>query len=264
MVVEQTSQLTVIEPDAVQQAVDELRQSEELILDNGDEEMLYAKYLHTAEVNVATLVKQLCEGNHPLPTIDCEAAIKWAEERMSLQFAHAQRDAVWAALQNKFLILTGGPGTGKTTIVRAIIELFVAKHQRVVLCAPTGRAAKRLSESTQHDAKTIHRLLEFDATIGTFRKSVDNPLDVDLLVVDESSMADIVLMNKLLSAVPEWACVLLVGDVDQLPSVGPGSVLKDLIESNRVPVVPIDAGPPPSGIELDHSRRPCHARWLAP
>ena len=251
VVVEQTSQLTVIEPDAVQRAVDELRQTEELILDDGDAEMLYAKYLHTAEVNVATLVKNLGEGNHPLPSIDCEAAIKWTEERMQLKFAQAQRDAVWAALQNKFLILTGGPGTGKTTIVRAIIELFTAKQQRVVLCAPTGRAAKRLSESTQHDAKTIHRFLEFDAAIGTFRKTADNPLDVDLLVVDESSMADIVLMHKLLSAVPPWACVLLVGDVDQLPSVGPGSVLKDLIESNRVPVV-----------RLTQVHRQAEASWI--
>ena len=139
-------------------------------------------------------------------------------------------------LTQQTLVVTGGPGTGKTTIVRAIIEIFLAKSLRVLLCAPTGRAAKRLAESTGREAKTIHRLLEFDPAIGAFRRNRENPLDVDLLVVDETSMVDVVLMNRLLQAVPPWACVVFVGDVDQLPSVGAGAVLTDLIESKAVAV----------------------------
>ena len=135
------------------------------------------------------------------------------------------------------LVITGGPGVGKTTIVRGLIEIFAAKRQRIALAAPTGRAAKRLSESTGREAKTIHRLLEFDPGIGGFKRDRDNPLEVDLLVVDEASMVDVVLMNQLLRAVPPWCCVVFVGDVDQLPSVGPGTVLRDLIDSNVVRVV---------------------------
>jgi exodeoxyribonuclease V alpha subunit len=132
--------------------------------------------------------------------------------------------------------VTGGPGTGKTTIVRAIIEIFQAKSLKVLLCAPTGRAAKRLAESTGREARTIHRTLEFDPSNGGFIRGRENPLDADLLVIDETSMVDVVLMNQLLRAVPPWACVVFVGDVDQLPSVGAGSVLTDLIESKTVPV----------------------------
>ncbi|MFO0850989.1 MAG: AAA family ATPase [Gemmataceae bacterium] len=177
------------------------------------------------------------QGPHPLPAGGADAAIARVEAKLGLTFAPAQRRAVTAAATEKLLVLTGGPGTGKTTIVRAVLELFAAGGQRVGLCAPTGRAAKRLSESTGREAKTIHRLLEFDAGLGGFRRGKENPLDLDLLVVDEMSMADVVLTNQLLRAVPPWACVLLVGDVDQLPSVGPGSVLLDLIESGTVAVV---------------------------
>jgi len=133
--------------------------------------------------------------------------------------------------------VTGGPGVGKTTIVRGILDIFSAKLQRCVLCAPTGRAAKRLSETTDREAKTIHRLLEYDPSVNGFRRGRDTPLDADLVVVDEVSMVDVVLMNQLLRAVPKYACLVLVGDVDQLPSVGPGSVLADLIRSREVPVV---------------------------
>jgi len=186
---------------------------------------------------VARAVKSLASGGHPLPDTDVEKALGWVEAQMGIEFAEKQRDAVRAAVTQKLLVLTGGPGTGKTTIVRAILEIFAAKRQRVGLCAPTGRAAKRLSESTGREAKTIHRLLEFDAGIGTFKRTKENPLDLDLLVVDEVSMLDVVLANQLLRAVPPWACVVLVGDRDQLPSVGAGSVLADLIDSEVVPVV---------------------------
>src|SRR5262245_22892985 len=156
---------------------------------------------------------------------------------MGLELAATQRDALRQATTHKVLIVTGGPGVGKTTIVRGILEIFTAKGLRCGLCAPTGRAAKRLQETTGREAKTIHRLLEFDPANGGFKRGRDQTLDLDLVVVDETSMVDVVLMNQLLRAVPPWACVVLVGDVDQLPSVGPGTVLADVIASKAVPVV---------------------------
>ena len=198
--------------------------------------LVYLKPLFLAELGVARSVRALLAGGHPLQTADPAAAVAWAETRMGLSFAPAQRAAVVAALTEKVLVLTGGPGTGKTTIVKAILDVFEAGRQRVGLCAPTGRAAKRLTESTGREARTIHRLLEYDANAGGFTRTAHHPLDIDLLVVDEVSMADIGLTNHLLRALPPWAAVVLVGDGDQLPSVGPGAVLADLIGSGVVPV----------------------------
>jgi exodeoxyribonuclease V alpha subunit len=177
------------------------------------------------------------EGEHPMPAIDADAALLWAERKMGVQLADKQRDAISRAVRDKILVVTGGPGTGKTTIVRGILEVFAAKGLRCALCAPTGRAAKRLTETTGREAKTIHRLLEFDPALGGFKRDHVKPLDLDLLVVDEASMVDVVLMYQLVKAVPAHACLVLVGDVDQLPSVGPGTVLADLIASRQVPVV---------------------------
>ncbi len=269
---EQTAALTEIVPEIVQKAIDDLRLQDELVLevvkrnltpifragcvssvldgktelthpalkDRAEEisdDLLYLKPLHLAECGVARGMIALRSGPHPLPAVDVPKALAWVEQKMGIEFAEAQREAVRQAITQKVLVLTGGPGTGKTTIVRAILEIFRAKVQRVALCAPTGRAAKRLTESTGHEAKTIHRLLEFDAAIGTFRRSRENPLDLDLLVVDETSMADLTLTNQLLRAVPAWACVVFVGDRDQLPSVGAGRVLADFIDSGTVAVV---------------------------
>ncbi|VTT97775.1 atpase aaa : RecD/TraA-family helicase OS=Octadecabacter antarcticus 307 GN=OAN307_c08020 PE=4 SV=1: HHH_4: AAA_30: UvrD_C_2 [Gemmataceae bacterium] len=199
-------------------------------------DLIFLKPLFLAELGVSRAIKALASGPHPLPAIDMTPAVGWIEQKMGIQLAGSQRAAILEAVSNKLVVVTGGPGTGKTTIVRAIIEIFLAKSLRVLLCAPTGRAAKRLTESTGREAKTIHRLLEFDPGIGTFRRGRENPLDADLVVIDETSMVDVVLMNRLLQAVPPWACVVFVGDVDQLPSVGAGSVLTDLIESKTVPV----------------------------
>ena len=204
--------------------------------DAGLDNLIFLKPLFLAELGVARAIRVLAKGPHPLPAVNVDAAISWAESKMGIAFADSQRTAIREAVTRKLMVVTGGPGTGKTTIVRAVIEVFQAKALRVLLCAPTGRAAKRLTESTGREAKTIHRLLEFDPGIGGFRRGRENPLDVDLLVVDETSMVDVVLMNRLLQAVPPWACVVFVGDVDQLPSVGAGSVLTDLIESKTVPV----------------------------
>jgi exodeoxyribonuclease V alpha subunit len=197
---------------------------------------LYLKPLFLAELGVARTVRVLGEGPHALPAIEIDRALAWVEQRMGLELAATQRDAIRRAVTSKVLVITGGPGVGKTTIVRGILEIFTAKGLRCGLCAPTGRAAKRLAETTGSEAQTIHRLLEFDPGQGGFLRHKDHPLELDLLIADEASMIDVVLMNQLLRAVPPSACVVLVGDVDQLPSVGPGTVLADLIASGAVPV----------------------------
>ena len=163
--------------------------------------------------------------------------IPWVENRTGLQLAASQREAVRIALSSKVLVITGGPGVGKTTLVNSILKILIAKQVRVALCAPTGRAAKRLSESTGLEVKTIHRLLETDPRTGEFRRTEEHPLECDLLVVDEASMVDVLLMRSLLRAVPDASALLIVGDADQLPSVGPGQVLADIIASNVIAVV---------------------------
>lgn len=236
-----------LSPDAIRDAIESVRKQGEIVRDlpnllteSNDlataGPLLFCKPLFLAELNVARAIHQLQQHPHPLPPTDIEAALRWVESCMRVQLADGQREAIRAATREKVLVITGGPGVGKTTIVRGIIEIFLGKSQRVALSAPTGRAAKRLAESTGRDARTIHRLLEFDPTHGQFRRNRELPLEVDLLVVDEASMVDTVLMHQLLRAVPPTACVVLVGDVDQLPSVGPGAVLSELIASGVVPV----------------------------
>jgi exodeoxyribonuclease V alpha subunit len=234
----QTQELTGIPAEVLAEAVEAERQAGEVVREpGGDEPWLYLKPLFLAELGVARAVHKLKAGGHPLPAADEQAAIAWVEKKMNLELAATQRDAIRASMREKVLVVTGGPGVGKTTIVRGILEVFSARRQRCALCAPTGRAAKRLTETTGREAKTIHRLLEFEPSLGGFKRDAANPLDLDLLVVDEASMVDVVLMYQLLRAVPAHACLVLVGDVDQLPSVGPGRVLADLIDSRTVPVV---------------------------
>ena len=193
--------------------------------------------LYRAEQTIAERLRVLASAGPAWPPIDAAKAIPWVERRTGLQLAASQREAVRIALSSKVLVITGGPGVGKTTLVNSILKILIAKQVRVALCAPTGRAAKRLSESTGLEAKTIHRLLETDPRTGEFRRTEEHPLDCDLLVVDEASMVDVLLMRSLLRAVPDAAALLIVGDVDQLPSVGPGQVLADIIASNVIAVV---------------------------
>ena len=193
--------------------------------------------LYRAEREIATKLQALRAGKPPWPSIDADKAIPWVERRTKLALAASQIEAVHTALASKMLVITGGPGVGKTTLVNSILKILLAKSITIALCAPTGRAAKRLSESTGLEAKTIHRLLETDPRTGRFRRDEEAPLDCDLLVVDETSMVDVPLMRALLRALPDQAALLLVGDVDQLPSVGPGQVLADIIASGAVPVV---------------------------
>ena len=198
---------------------------------------LFLAGLYRAEQGIAERLRVLRSGCLPWPDIDAEKALPWVETRTRLTLAASQIEAVRLALRSKVLVITGGPGVGKTTLVNSILKIIRAKGVEVGLCAPTGRAAKRLSESTGLEARTIHRLLETDPKSGGFQRTEERPLTCDMLVVDETSMVDVPLMRALLRALPDRAALLLVGDVDQLPSVGPGQVLADVITSGAVPVV---------------------------
>ena len=203
----------------------------------GETACVFLAGLHRAERTIAERLSRLASGTVPWPWIDPDKALPWVEKQMGLALAESQVTAIRLALVSKVLVMTGGPGVGKTTIIRAILRVLAAKGTGLLLCAPTGRAAKRMTEATGFEAKTIHRLLEVDPRSGGFKRGDDNPLDCDLLVVDETSMVDIMLMQSLMKAVPEQAALLIVGDIDQLPSVRPGQVLADIIASDAVPVV---------------------------
>jgi exodeoxyribonuclease V alpha subunit len=174
-------------------------------------------FLYRAEREIAEKLRALAIGRPPWPAIDAAKAIPWVEQRTKLVLADSQREAVRVALVSKVLVITGGPGVGKTTLVNSILKILLAKTIAIALCAPTGRAAKRLAESTGLEAKTIHRLLETDPRTGGFRRNEEAPLDCNLLVVDETSMVDVPLMRAVLRALPTRAALLLIGDVDQLP-----------------------------------------------
>jgi exodeoxyribonuclease V alpha subunit len=197
---------------------------------------VFLPHLRHAEDAIALAIRHLQTGRPPWPAIDAEKAIDWMEARLGVKLSPGQRDGVSRALSSKILIVTGGPGVGKTTIIRGILAILRAKGVTPLLAAPTGRAAKRLSETTGLEAKTIHRLLEFDPKGGGFVRCKEFPLECDLLVLDETSMIDVPLMASVLNALPPTTALLIVGDVDQLPSVGPGQVLADLIGSGKLPI----------------------------
>ena len=203
----------------------------------GETHCVFLAGLHRAERTIAERIMRLANGTLPWPWVDPEKALPWVEQRIGFSLAESQMAAIRLALISKVVVITGGPGVGKTTIIRGILRILSAKGIRLALCAPTGRAAKRMTEATGFEAKTIHRLLEVDPRTGGFKRDEDNPLDCDLLVVDEASMVDVMLMQALMRAVPDMAALLIVGDIDQLPSVGPGQVLADVIASGAVPVV---------------------------
>ena len=226
-----------LEPAVIQSALDlELSEGSVIADTLAGEPAIFLAHLHRDERRIADSLQELAQGTPPWGSIDADKAIGWVEQRLGLELAASQKAAVELALASKLLVITGGPGVGKTTLINAILRILAAKKLRIQLCAPTGRAAKRMSEATGMEAKTIHRLLEFDPQAYGFRRGAELPLECDLLVVDETSMVDVPLMASLLAAIPPEAALLLVGDVDQLPSVGPGQVLADVIASGALAV----------------------------
>lgn len=238
-VIEKTQELVGVHSSLLTDAVEHELAAGNIVREvNDGSPWLFLSSIHRAEVGIAQQVDRLLhQGPHPLPEINVGKALTWVENRLSIELADRQRDALGTVCAHKMVIITGGPGVGKTTLVRSIVEVFAAKKLKVVLAAPTGRAAKRLAEATGRTAKTVHRLLEFDPATGDFKRNLKHPLSGDLFVLDETSMVDVFLAYQYLRAIPSGASVVLVGDVDQLPSVGPGAVLSDLIESQSVPVV---------------------------
>jgi exodeoxyribonuclease V alpha subunit len=230
--------LLEVPAELVQTALD-LELAEGTVVANkvGETACIFLAGLYRAEQVIAERIRRLANRMLPWPYIDPERALPWIEQKTGLSLAESQIAAIRLALVSRVLVITGGPGVGKTTIVNSILRILAAKGVSLSLCAPTGRAAKRMTEATGFEAKTIHRLLEVDPKTGGFKRGSDNPLECDLLVVDETSMVDVMLMQALMRAVPDHTALLIVGDIDQLPSVGPGQVLADIIASGRVPVV---------------------------
>ena len=205
-----------------------------------EDQHILLNHLHAAEVRVAERLRGLLSTQPAFKPIKTDRAIAWAAERMHIDFAPMQAEALQTALSAKVSIITGGPGVGKTTIIRALVDVFRRRGLTVALAAPTGRAAKRMEEATRHRASTIHRLLKFNPSTHGFEQNAENPVAADVFILDECSMIDIVLMSHFLTALPDTACLVMVGDTDQLPSVGPGNVLHDIIASGVVPCRRLD------------------------
>jgi exodeoxyribonuclease V alpha subunit len=237
--IEGSCTLLEIEQETILDALQQETAEGNLILEAMDgENHIFLSHLYEAELGIVKLLKNLMSKKKTWgEELKIDKAIAWVENETKMALSRSQRQAISIALKNKVMIITGGPGVGKTTLVNSILKILRSYTQKIMLCAPTGRAAKRLSESTGMEAKTIHRLLEFDPKNYGFKRNEFSPLDVELLVIDEVSMIDLTLMFRLLKAVPEHCTVMMVGDADQLPSVGPGMVLANLIESEVIPTL---------------------------
>lgn len=232
--VEHATQLLDTEEANIEARVSHLVESKEVISVD-EEHRIQLPNSHRAETTIAQVISRSLKANSGLPPIKVDAAIEWAQDKASFGFADEQTQAIRTGLNEKVSIITGGPGTGKTTILRALVQIIRAKKVDIILAAPTGRAAQRMSQATGGFAQTIHRLLKFEPHKGNFAHNESNPLKAGFVIVDESSMLDVRLAAALLRAIPQAAHIILVGDVNQLPSVGAGNVLKDLIESDAVP-----------------------------
>ena len=244
--IERCREILDVEQEPIVAAIGRLHADKQIIIEDINEGLedftenkkaVYLTRYHQCETGIANRFKALLSAPKSMRAVDSARAIQWVQDQLSFKPAEKQQDAIRYALDNKVLVLTGGPGTGKTTIIKAILKIFSQMKIRILLAAPTGRAAKRMSEMTGHPAKTIHRLLEYSIHKLGFQRHENNPLECDVLIVDETSMIDTVLMYHLLKAVPATASCIFVGDVNQLPSVGPGNVLKDLIASGAVAVI---------------------------
>ncbi len=227
-----------VESQQVADAIDSLEKKNRIVVEDLDpDNALYLPFYHKAQDDVALAIQKLAHFPFMTPKFDVDKTIRNVEEEMGITFSDAQRLAIRESFYEKILVITGGPGTGKTTIIKAVVDIFRHWGRTVLLTAPTGRAAKRLSEATHMEAKTIHRTLEYTPKVGNFRRNESRPLKCDSLIIDEFSMVDLPLMHYLLKAVPPSMRLVLVGDKDQLPSVGPGNLLRDIIDSGAVEVV---------------------------
>jgi len=227
-----------IDSTIIEEAIDSLEQDEVLAIERRTPQtFVYLRSLYISETAAARNLDAFITGRATPITIQIDKALAWFEERHHMQLALEQREAITAAIAEKVVVITGGPGTGKTTLIRAVIEILEKKNQRIKLAAPTGRAAKRMTEATGRHATTIHRLLEYNPTEMGFERDQSKPLKADMLILDEVSMVDIVLFHHCIKSLPISARLILVGDADQLPSVGPGSVLNDIIDSKRVTTI---------------------------
>jgi exodeoxyribonuclease V alpha subunit len=235
---QKTSDLLDVDKDIVVRAISELSSEKQIVLEDfEDHKAVYLAAFHVAEAGISNRLKMLRDSSSLVRPIKPEKALEWVQNRLGIRLAERQKEAVSLATNSKVLIITGGPGTGKTTIIKAILKIFQQLKLQILLAAPTGRAAKRMEEATSFEARTIHRLLEYSFHKGGFQKNQDHPLDAHVVIIDEASMIDVLLMYHLLKAIPPHAHLILVGDVNQLPSVGPGNTLKDTIESRRYHIV---------------------------
>ena len=236
--IERCAKLLDVATDRIRAAIELELNERRLVSDTlAGRDALFLPWLHIAERDSGLTLRLLADGEPPWGEIDAAEALEWVEGQTKLRLAPSQREAIELVLRSKVCVVTGGPGVGKTTLVNSIVQIAAASDVEILLAAPTGRAARRLGESTGREAKTIHRLLEVDAATRDFMRDASDPLECDLLIVDEASMIDVNLMRALLLALPPEAALLLVGDVDQLPAVGPGQVLADIINSGVIPVV---------------------------
>ena len=251
-----------VEREAIVNALGGLAVDQKIVIEDVNEniegfkennKVVYLSLFHRCETGIGRRLRRLIDTPKSIRSIDSARAVEWVQKQLSITLAENQAKAIQQAFENKVFVITGGPGTGKTTIINAILkilskidsgippaELTGKKKAHIMLAAPTGRAAKRMAETTGHRAKTIHRLLEYSLQKGGFQRNEDQPLECDVLIIDEASMIDTILMHHLLKAVPHSAMLVLVGDIHQLPSVGAGNVLNDIIESGSVPVAALN------------------------
>ena len=246
LLIEKCAEILAVKADLVAAELARVAAEKQIVLESEDDPRpgtfdsgcaVYLSRNHYCETGISYMLKRLMATPKLIRPVDAEKAAKWVQDQLHFTLAENQKRAVVSAIQSKFMVITGGPGTGKTTIIQAVLKIYRKLHANILLAAPTGRAAKQMSETTGFVAKTIHRMLSFNFHSGGFQKNEKDPLDCDLLIVDEASMIDTLLMHHLLKAVPPAATLILVGDVNQLPSVGAGNILKDIIDSHVVPVV---------------------------